>query len=183
MRLRHLLDDYPTPASAIDPILQRIPWQTEGPILEPCAGSGQICAAMKHRWPDRLLWAVEINPRYADPLRAVADAVIIDDFCAWADRMAGSFTPGLIVTNPPYQGAEEILEACFKLAGSTTQIVMLLRLSFLESRQRKPFWDRHPLTALYALSKRPSFTGDGKTYGQGFGWFVWGPGERGIWVV
>jgi hypothetical protein len=49
---------------------------------------------------------------------------------------------------------------------------MLLRLGFLESKKRREFWRRHPLTQLYPLIERPSFTGSG-TDATAYGWFVW----------
>jgi len=49
---------------------------------------------------------------------------------------------------------------------------MLLRLAFLESKKRKPFWDKHPVTQLYVLSERPSFTNKG-TDATAYAWFIW----------
>lgn len=52
---------------------------------------------------------------------------------------------------------------------------MLLRLGFLESMRREEFWKKYPLDNLITLSKRPSFTEDGKTDGAGYGFFIWDP--------
>lgn len=76
-----------------------------------------------------------------------------------------------IVTNPPYKLALECMQAC--VASEAPVVAMLLRTNILESRKRAAFWRKHAPSALYALSKRPSFTGNGKTDGTGYAWFVW----------
>lgn len=47
--------------------------------------------------------------------------------------------------------------------------------AFLESEKRFKWWQEHPLSGLYTLHKRPSFTGRG-TDATSYSWFVW---ERG----
>lgn len=54
---------------------------------------------------------------------------------------------------------------------------MLLRTSFLESKNRYEFWQRYPLNGLYVLNKRPSFTGHG-TDATNYAWFVWNNSEK-----
>ena len=48
----------------------------------------------------------------------------------------------------------------------------LLRLAFLESVKRRPFWEQHPPAAVYVFTRRPSFTG-GRTDSAAYGWFIW----------
>jgi hypothetical protein len=79
----------------------------------------------------------------------------------------------LIFTNPPYSLAEEIITHALETWSKAT-VVMLLRLNFLGSQKRKPFWDKHPVSEIYVLSKRPSFTGKG-TDATEYAWFVWRP--------
>lgn len=186
---RRTYDAYPTPPATIQAALDRIPLAPDRYILEPCAGAGRILQACAAKWPRRALRAVEIDPQYASALQAITPTAHITDFRTWAEDYRRMFPdrqrcgPGLIISNPPFGIAQEILEVCFLVARPTTPIVMLLRLSFLESVTRKPFWDAHPLTALYPLAKRPSFTEDRRTLGQGFGWFVWQGTETGVFVI
>jgi hypothetical protein len=44
---------------------------------------------------------------------------------------------------------------------------------------------RTPATAcdVYVLSKRPSFSGNGKTDATAYAWFLFGPGRGGRWQV
>ena len=176
---RRAYDAYPTPPATIQAALDRIPLNPDRYILEPCAGDGRILQACAAQWPRRELRAVEIDPQYEGALQAITATTHLTDFRIWAQDYRQMFPdrqrcgPGLIISNPPFSIAQEILEACFLVARPTTPVVMLLRLSFLESAQRKPFWDAHPLAGLYPLARRPSFTEDGHTLGQGFGWFVW----------
>ena len=88
-----------------------------------------------------------------------------------------------IISNPPYSVAQEIIERCFKIANEDTEIIMLLRLAFLESKKRYNFWQKHPVNGLYVLSQRPSFTGKG-TDATAYAWFVWNnTGTQNIKVI
>lgn len=77
-----------------------------------------------------------------------------------------------IISNPPYSIALDIIKKCFEIASGDTEIIMLLRLAFLESKRRHQFWQGHPVNELYALSERPSFTGKG-TDATAYAFFVW----------
>ena len=63
-------------------------------------------------------------------------------------------------------------QKCFEIADKDTVIIMLLRTAFLESKKRYDFWQKHPVSKLYVLSQRPSFTGKG-TDATSYSWFVW----------
>lgn len=52
------------------------------------------------------------------------------------------------------------------------EIIMLLRLSFLESRARYEFWQDNPVNKLYILSSRPKFVNN-KTDATSYAFFVW----------
>jgi hypothetical protein len=66
----------------------------------------------------------------------------------------------------------EFIEHCFEISDEDTEIIMLLRTAFLESKKRYDFWQRHPVNGLYVLSQRPSFTGHG-TDATSYSFFVW----------
>ena len=57
-------------------------------------------------------------------------------------------------------------------------VAFLLRLGFLASVQRAEFWKQNPPTRVIVLSKRPSFTGDGKTDRSEYAFFVWEKGAE-----
>ncbi len=186
--VRRPLDDYPTPREAITSILDAVAFTAPGHILDPCAGEGRLLKAAHERYPDRGLRAIEINPDHQTALRSITPVVRITDFRAWAMDYRAIYGdcegcgPGVIFGNPPYAIAQEIIDACFSVARPDTQILMLLRLGFLESRKRHAWWQDHPVDGVYVLSERPSFTNDCRTLGQAFGWYHWG-GPKGVWVL
>lgn len=95
--------------------------------------------------------------------------MIIDDFLK---HDFGEEKFDLIIGNPPYSLALEFTEKCLSLLSDEGKLVFLLRTAFLESKKRYGFWQREPLSELYVLSKRPSFTGKG-TDATSYSWFVW----------
>lgn len=53
-------------------------------------------------------------------------------------------------------------------------VVMLLRLAFLEGQARgRGLWREHPPTRVRVLTRRPSFTGNGKTDATAYAVFEW----------
>lgn len=160
---------YETPRWAIDAMLTRVT-MLGNTILEPCAGSGAIVQAVRARDPGAHITAVEIRPEEEDALHcAGADEIHIADFLTW--EAPRCFTT--VITNPPFHRAQEILERCFALRPMReAQIIMLLRLGFLESKKRHGFWCKHPVHRLLVLSQRPSLVG-GRTDATAYAWFVW----------
>lgn len=80
--------------------------------------------------------------------------------------------PDVIITNPPFSLAMEILEKSMKIVSEKGKVILLLRLGFLASDKRFDFMRGNPPTDMFVLHKRPSFTGKG-TDSQEYGWFVW----------
>ncbi len=186
---RHAQDQYMTPPWVVELALDHIPLLDTGrPFLEPCAGTGNFVSALRRRYPDRGIEAVDIDAQFLPGLKQWTPVAHMADFCEWARDYRKTFTnpkigPDVIVTNPPFSLAREILDAAFLVARPDTQIVMLLRLGFLESRKRRGWWQEHPLDHLYVLSQRPSFTGGG-TDATAYGYFVWRAGSaKGVTVL
>ena len=111
-------------------------------------------------------------------------AIVVSDFLSWKpddyfDRFHfPSAQWSMAVMNPPFSHAQQFVEHALESCGS---VLALLRLSFLESRKRRAFWQNNPAD-VYVLSRRPSFMG-GKTDSCAYAWFLWGPGERGSLTV
>ena len=148
--IRNAQDAYMTPRWCVDLITGRM----NSPVmstrfLEPCRGTGNISdhPHFKHAFP---LWA------------EIAEGI---------DYLDPAFNPDahLIVTNPPFSLALEFLT---KSLAQRATVAYLLRVNFLGSQKRKAFWQANPLTHLYVLSQRPSFTGHG-TDSTEYAWFVW----------
>ena len=75
------------------------------------------------------------------------------------------------VGNPPYRLAEEFVRKSIEISDGL--VAMLLRVGFLESAKRHPFWSEFPPIALRILVERPSFTPDGATDASAYAWFIW----------
>ena len=155
---RSAYDFYATPKECIEKLLDNfIIEKTNINILEPSAGNGNIIKVLKEKGINGNITAIEIREEEYKNLLSLTDDVVINDFLQWNTNKQYD----LIIGNPPFSLAKEFIEKCFKISNGKTKIVMLLRTSFLESKSRYDFWQKHPLNGLYVLSKRPSFTGKG----------------------
>ena len=168
-------DYYHTPRWVVDLLLDNYQLK-DGWILEPCAGNGVICQALReHKSWDGSLYAVEIREEERERLQGYCDDVLIKDFLKTSP---GDFAylvpcaPGTIITNPPFSIAKQIIEHCFEFADDQTEIIMLLRLGWLETKDRYPFWRKHQNVSLITLRDRPKFIGNGTDF-SAYGWFIW----------
>ncbi len=159
-------DCYITPTYVIKNFLNNYPLK-DGNILEPSAGNGNIVKILRERY-DSYITSVELRSEEYVNLKQYSDEVIITDFLKWKPRKKYK----TIIGNPPYSLALEFIEHCFKITDKDTEIIMLLRTAFLESKKRYEFWQKHPLNGLYVLSQRPSFLGKG-TDATSYSWFIW----------
>lgn len=148
---RKAYDVYETPEWAVQALLKVIPVRQDWKYLEPCRASGRIY----NHLPIGSAWG-EIREGI-DYLQTPYNHV------------------DCVVTNPPYSLAQEFVD---KALGESDVVIMLLRLGFLESMKRWEWWQENSITSLMVLSQRPSFTGDGKTDGSGYAWFVWDKKNR-----
>lgn len=169
-------DFYATPISAIENLLHNHIIK-EGNILECSAGNGNIVKTIfkynSHMLETQYLDAVEIRCEEKEQLEHWANKVYIQDFLNFQPERKYK----TIISNPPYSLAQEIIEKCFEITDENTEIIMLLRTAFLESKKRYNFWQKHPLNGLYVLSQRPSFTGKG-TDATSYAWFVWNGSDK-----
>lgn len=143
---RKPMDVYETPEWAVEALFKLVPINPKLKYMEPCRASGRIYGQL----PLGSAWG------------EIREGV---------DYLTTQYNPAdVIVTNPPYSLAQEFVT---KALGEADAVVMLLRLGFLESMRRYEWWKDNPLDHLVVLSKRPSFTEDGKTDGAGYGWLIW----------
>ena len=63
----------------------------------------------------------------------------------------------MIITNPPFNVAQEFTEHALEMVCEGGLVIMLQRLNWLGSQKRKPMWQKLPLAAVYVHSKRPGF--------------------------
>lgn len=177
---RAALDYYPTPAWCVEAIRPHLP--NAGIVLDPACGQGELLHAFREG--SILLQGIDLDAGRVAAARAafpsngafdVGDALA----CTW---------PGfdLVICNPPFSHGLEFLERALSLAAPRATVAFLLRLTFLESRERRSFHLAHP-SDVYVLSERPKFRPgrDGKmaTDSVTCAWFVFGPGRGGRWSI
>jgi len=151
-------DFYATPKTTIKALLDIHP--IIYPALEPSCGKGAILDELN----GGIAIGCDINPDFKPNL--VGDYLSLFLMKKY----------NTIITNPPFKLALEFIEKALGDVEDCGQVIMLLRINFLESKKRKPFWQANPPSHIYVLSSRPSFTGNG-TDSTGYAWFVWTKGR------
>lgn len=94
---------------------------------------------------------------------------------------------GDIITNPPYKYAQQFVEHALEIVPEGQRVAMFLKLTFLESINRRELFNRYPPELIYVSSRRLQCAkgGDFDTYKQGvgtavaYGWFIWRKGFTG----
>lgn len=165
--MRDILDRYYTPDLLAKQLIDFIGINNHESmsILEPSVGGGSFLSAVsdKHK-----VYACDIDPSALGLSQLVVNTeeTFICDFldleCSDIDWIIG---------NPPYREAEK--HCLHAIKNARKGVAFLLRLGFLASVQRAEFWKQNPPTRVIVLSKRPSFTCDGKTDGSEYAFFVW----------
>jgi SAM-dependent methyltransferase len=189
-------DHYRTPGWATKLLLQEPSFSpllfTGASVLDPGCGTGAITQELVTYSADRALnWTVVgVESDNALFCRALAE-VKIPTAATWGKGTALSIYRGdalndgrvdadIVIGNPPYSQAAEWVRyfTSLRQGGRPNTVAFLLRLNFLGSAKKRLDILQGPMTPdVYVLSKRPSFTGDGKTDATEYGWFVW-PRDR-----
>lgn len=161
--MRDPLDRYYTPGWAAEGVVQclienghLVPGDR---VWEPHAGAGAILDALREHEVNAI--GTDIAPAREDIYRLAAERVMTS---AWTDVNA-------VVCNPPFALAEGHLRAFLGRDGIRT-VAAILRLGFLASTKRRPFFEAYPVDGLYVFSTRPSFT-QGGTDSRDYALFVW----------
>jgi hypothetical protein len=81
-----------------------------------------------------------------------------------------------IVTNPPFNLAEEFIEHALSLEPKSVSFV--LKSSYFHAKSRKTLFDRTKPAAIYPLTWRPDFLGKGRPTMEVI-WVVWKRGYNG----
>jgi hypothetical protein len=137
-------------------------------VVEPGIGAGAFARACMGRGCSVV--GIDVDPE-ADGLTlpGLAQSVL-------GDVTETSIEADWYIGNPPYKHAEAHVRHA--LQHSAIGCAFLLRLAFLESAGRWPFWAMHPASEVHVFAKRPSFTG-GKTDSCAYAWFIWRHTHRG----
>ncbi len=149
-------------------------------VLEPSAGQGHICKALKELGVESLD-CVDIVDRGLDN-------VICTDFLEWNTNKKYDF----IITNPPFSLAQEFIEKSFELLEPYGFIVMFLKIQFLEGAKRKEFFELHPPKYVYVFRSRMATWNNGQELDPNgkrwattmcHAWFIWQRGFKGEPII
>lgn len=176
-------DFYETPAFCVTRLLE-----TQGDtfgrrILEPSAGDGAIVRAVDEFYAElgsnEMEWTlIELREERRKSL-AQLGRVHIGDFLSVTEALR-AHEHDTIIGNPPFSLAEEFVRSCVDLARSWKspgQTIMLLRLAFLETKERVTLFRDLGMPDVYVLPNRPSFTANGSSDTAAYAWMRW-PAEK-----
>lgn len=95
---------------------------------------------------------------------------------------------GDIVTNPPYKYALEFVRNALMVIRDRRKACMFLKLTFLEGKRRRKFFNKYPPRTIYVCSSRIKCARNGKFDETGasaacYAWFVWEKGSMGRPVI
>lgn len=93
---------------------------------------------------------------------------------------------GDIITNPPYKYAQQFVEHALSIIPEGRRVAMFLKLTFLESKNRREMFEKYPPKYIYVSSSRLqcALGGDfekykGNSTAVAYGWFIWEKGFMG----
>ena len=169
-------DFYTTPLSFAKAALDHLPKDFHpNNIIDPGAGSGIWGQAAHEKWTHGSLHGYEIRDIEApDHYHFWWKKDFLErNVPGWGDKFE------LVMGNPPYSHAEEIIRYAMYYLREGGYLVFMLRLAFLESKKRLKLWEDCPLKKVVVCANRPSFTGNGKTNATAFAFFYWKKGYQG----
>lgn len=170
-RNAHISDYYVTPINKIVDFIDSFIFTGEslsGKMLDPCAG-GDDSHLMSY--PEALKKYGYVNIDTID-IREDSLAEIKADYLNYDCKNKYN----IIITNPPFVLAREIIEKALDDVKDNGFVIMLLRLNFFESKSRKNFWLKNMAKYAFVYSNRMSFTDKGGTDSVAYMHCVWQKG-------
>ena len=180
---------YMTPSWVIRRLLEV--WQPYGGMdLEPAVGEGAIVKALHQLAPNRIWsWttcdirdvpAVTMNcepGHHVSVFHRQGDYLRPNDLPSLHAPMMAKTS--LVITNPPFSLADQFILQSRRLC-PVAELVFLLRLGFLSSKDRMPLWKEVGEPDLWILPNRPSYKtskpGRLDTDKYDYAWFIWPKG-------
>ena len=166
-------DFYATDSIAIDK-LSKV-YDIPKNILEPCAGNGDLSRRLKELGHNVESWDI-VEREY--PLEKVCN------FFEQTEIPKGYS----ILTNPPYNMATEMVLHALNLVQDAQQVIMFLKIQFLEGKDRfNKIFKKYPPKYVFVSIERITcamngeFIKDGKKQSSAvcYAWFVWEKGYKG----
>lgn len=168
---RHIADYYVTPISEIELFLKEfqkatfLEWKSKL-ILDPTAGGSENC---EMSYPKALKNIFQVNNIKTIDIRENSKAEVIADYIQY-DL---GYQADIIVSNPPFNQALEVIKKGLLDLKDNGWLIMLLRLNFLESVKRKAFFDCFMPQYIFVHHKRMSFIESKGTDSVAYAHFCW----------
>ena len=144
-------------------------------IWECACGEGHLARVFENA--GKLNWATDlVNRGYGNGCYNFLSSI---NFLPYED--------GDIVTNPPYKYAKEFVQKALALIDEGRKVCMFLKLTFLEGKERRNFFEKYPPKTIYVCSSRINCAKGGDFSGVSgavaYAWFVWVKGFDGIPII
>lgn len=138
-------------------------------ILEPCCGAGHISEVLKSH--GYIVTSEELFDR------GYGNTGL--DFLKREIEWGGD-----IVTNPPYKNCLDFIKHSLEIIRLGRKVAMLLRIQFLESKNRREFFEESPPIRIHVFSERILCSKNGEfkpseSKAVCYAWFVWEKGFKG----
>jgi len=94
-----------------------------------------------------------------------------------------------IITNLPYNIAQEFIEKSLNVVNVGRKIAMFLKLTFLEGQKRRKFFEKYPpkKVCVYSARVQVARNGDSKMFKKSsaacYAWFIWEKGFKGDPII
>lgn len=172
-REEHIADYYVTPIQDIELFLKEfkkvtpnLNW-TELQILDPCAG-GDINNPMSY---PKAIKNIHTDYTMIDTIDIREDSLskLKQNYLTYDLPKKQN----IIITNPPFNLALEIIQKALNDVDSGGYVIMLLRLNFLETKSRKEFFDKYMPKYIFVHHKRMSFVKGKGTDSVAYAHYVW----------
>jgi hypothetical protein len=167
-------DYYVTPIHKIMEFLNEIkiyePNILNGKILDPCAGGD---ASHPMSYPEAIKQSGGTTP-YTIDIREDSLAELKTNYLTYNCKNKYD----LIITNPPFNLAKDIIYKALDDIKDNGFVIMLLRLNFFGSKDRKDLWEYHMPKYTFVHHRRISFLDDGSTDSIEYAHFVWQKGYK-----
>lgn len=175
-RQEHISDYYITPIFVIQNLLNNIiklyPFIFCTNILDPCAG-GDSTTKMSY---SEALISIGVNKQRITTvdIRKDSKAEIVHDYLTLNCKNKY----GIIITNPPFNIAQQVILKSLDDVVTGGLVIMLLRLNFFGGKSRKrELWDYYIPERCFVHSSRISFTG-GRTDSIEYMHCIWRKGYK-----
>lgn len=170
---RHDFDFYSTPHEVVEKALLFIKSHQSilpnGMALDWGSGDGVWGQGARHIWPNLHITGVEVRDI---PMPEGYDNILNVDLRSVPEQVEQF---NLIMGNPPYKYADEVVRRSLKWVKPNGAIVLLLRLAYLAGQRRQKWlYSVSPPTDVVILSRRPGFyVGEKRTNATDFALFCW----------